>query len=181
MAKARSRGGRALVWLAVLIAGLIGMNAAAVQWGGGSWSPSLALDLEGGTQIVLEPQLADGVTSVTQEQLDQAVAIIRQRVDASGVSEAEITTQGGRNIVVALPGEPDAATMQRIQASAKMEFRAVLQSAAWVGMALYGLGSREDYAVGEALAYPVAAAVIWGILRLAAKPNAGPGAPPQAS
>ncbi|MFA4841402.1 MAG: protein translocase subunit SecD [Agrococcus sp.] len=129
MAKARARGGRALIWLVVLIAGLIGVNFSAVQWGGGSWTPSLALDLEGGTQIVLEPQVAEGA-SVTQEQLDQAVAIIRQRVDASGVSEAEITTQGGQNIVVALPGEPDAATMQRIQASAKMEFRPVLQSAA---------------------------------------------------
>ncbi|MCR8670646.1 protein translocase subunit SecD [Agrococcus sp. HG114] len=128
MAKARSKGARALIWLAVLIAGLIGVNFSAVQWGGGSWAPQLALDLEGGTQIVLEPVVAEGA-SVTQEQLDQAVAIIRQRVDASGVSEAEITTQGGRNIVVALPGEPDAATMQRIQASAKMEFRPVLQSA----------------------------------------------------
>ena len=90
--------------------------------------PGARADLEGGTQIVLEPVVAEGA-SVSQEQLDQAVAIIRQRVDASGVSEAEITTQGGRNIVVALPGEPDAATMQRIQASAKMEFRPVLASA----------------------------------------------------
>ncbi|MBO1768850.1 protein translocase subunit SecD [Agrococcus sp. TF02-05] len=128
MAKARSKGARALIWLVVLIAGLIGVNFGAVQWGGGSWAPQLALDLEGGTQIVLEPVVAEGA-SVSQEQLDQAVAIIRQRVDASGVSEAEITTQGGRNIVVALPGEPDAATMQRIQASAKMEFRPVLASA----------------------------------------------------
>ncbi|WP_306233842.1 protein translocase subunit SecD [Agrococcus beijingensis] len=129
MAKGRSKGARALVWLGVLIAGLIGVNFSAVQWGGGSWLPQLALDLEGGTQIVLEPVVAEGA-SVSQEQLDQAVAIIRQRVDASGVSEAEITTQGGRNVVVAIPGEPDAATMQRIQASAKMEFRPVLQSAA---------------------------------------------------
>ncbi len=129
MAKARSRGARALIWLVVLIAGLVGVNFSAVQWGGGAWTPQLALDLEGGTQIVLAPVVAEGA-QVTQEQLDQAVAIIRQRVDASGVSEAEITTQGGRNIVVAIPGEPDAATMQRIQASAKMEFRPVLQSAA---------------------------------------------------
>ena len=129
MAKARTRGARALVWLVVLIAGLIGVNFSAVQWAGGSWMPQLALDLEGGTQIVLEPRLAEGA-SISQEQLDQAVAIIRQRVDASGISETEITTQGGRNIVVALPGEPDSATMQRIQASAKMEFRPVLASAA---------------------------------------------------
>jgi len=128
VAKARARGGRALIWLAVLIAGLIGVNFSAVQWGDGAWTPQLALDLEGGTQIVLEPQVAEG-TSVTQEQLDQAVAIIRQRVDASGIAEPEITTQGGRNIVVALAGEPDQATLQRIQASAKMEFRPVLQSA----------------------------------------------------
>ncbi|WP_347757352.1 protein translocase subunit SecD [Agrococcus sp. ProA11] len=128
MAKARTRGARALIWLVVLIAGLIGVNFSAVQWAGGSWTPQLALDLEGGTQIVLEPRLAEG-DSISQEQLDQAVAIIRQRVDASGISETEITTQGGRNIVVALPGEPDAATMQRIQASAKMEFRPVLASA----------------------------------------------------
>lgn len=112
----------------MLVAGLIGVNFSAVQWGGGSWTPELALDLEGGTQIVLEPRLAEGA-SISQEQLDQAVAIIRQRVDASGISETEITTQGGRNIVVALPGEPDAQTMQRIQASAKMEFRPVLASA----------------------------------------------------
>lgn len=129
MAKARTRGARALVWLFVVIAGLTGANAAAVAWGGGSWAPQLALDLEGGTQIVLEPRLAEGA-SISQEQLDQAVSIIRQRVDASGIAETEITTQGGRNVVVALPGEPDAATMQRIQASAKMEFRPVLASAA---------------------------------------------------
>ncbi|WP_405216376.1 protein translocase subunit SecD [Agrococcus sp. Ld7] len=128
MAKARTRGARVLIWLAVLIAGLIGVNFAAVQFGGGAWTPQLALDLEGGTQIVLEPKLAEG-DSISQEQLDQAVAIIRQRVDASGISETEITTQGGRNIVVALPGEPDQATLQRIQASAKMEFRPVLAAA----------------------------------------------------
>ena len=131
MAQARTRGARALIWLFVLIVGLGAANWAAVatdEDGSSAWLPQLALDLEGGTQIVLEPRLAEGA-SVSQEQLDQAVAIIRQRVDASGVSEAEITTQGGRNIVVAIPGEPDAATKQRIQASAKMEFRPVLASA----------------------------------------------------
>jgi len=51
---------------------------------------------------------------------------------------------------------------------------------AWVGMALYGLGSREDYLLGEALAYPVAATVIWGILKLTVKPRPGPTAPPPA-
>lgn len=116
---------RAFVWLGVIFALLVGGNALSVVNEGGSWTPKLALDLQGGTQIILEPQLAEGQT-VSEEQLSQAVAIIRQRVDASGVAEAEVTTQGGRNIVVSIPGEPDQATLERIRSSAKLEFRPVL-------------------------------------------------------
>lgn len=116
---------KSLTWLLVLIAGLVGINAAGVIWGNGSWTPKLALDLEGGTQIVLSPKLESG-QSVNEEQLAQAVAIIRQRIDASGVSEAEINTQGNNNIVVSLPGQPDDATLERIKSSAKLDFRAVL-------------------------------------------------------
>ena len=64
--------------------------------------------------------------AVTTEQLDQAVSIIRQRVDASGVSEAQVVTQGDRNIIVSIPGVPDENTLALIKASAKLEFRAVL-------------------------------------------------------
>lgn len=116
---------RSLTWLGVIIVALFGINAAGVIWGEGSWTPKLALDLEGGTQIILEPSVADG-DSVSQEQLDQAVSIIRQRVDASGVSEAEINTQGGQNVVVAIPGELDEQTRARIESSAKLELRPVL-------------------------------------------------------
>ena len=120
---------RSLAWLAVLIAALIGINGAGVAWADWSWTPKLALDLEGGTQIILEPQLESG-QQVTGEQLTQAVSIIRQRVDASGVSEAEITTQGNQNVVVSIPGTPDKATLERIQSSAKLEFRPVLTTEA---------------------------------------------------
>lgn len=116
---------RSLVWLLVIIVALIAANGASVLFNNGQWTPKLALDLEGGTQIILSPQLASG-EQVDQEQLDQAVAIIRQRVDAGGVSESEINTQGGENIVVGIPGVPDPATIERIQSSAKLEFRPVL-------------------------------------------------------
>jgi preprotein translocase subunit SecD len=108
----------------VIIVGLFAVNAAGVIWGGGSWTPKLALDLEGGTQIILAPQLEDGQTA-SQEQLDQAVSIIRQRVDASGVAEAEINTEGS-NVVVRIPGELDDQTRARIESSAKLELRPVL-------------------------------------------------------
>nr|WP_218869011.1 protein translocase subunit SecD [Leifsonia psychrotolerans] len=98
-----------------------------VAFGGGAWAPKLALDLQGGTQIILAPKLASGQT-VSQEQLNQAVSIIRQRIDSSGVSEAEINTQGGQNIVVSIPGTPDAETINRIESSAKLEFRPVLEA-----------------------------------------------------
>ena len=115
---------RSLTWLGVIIVGLFAINAAGVIWGGGSWTPKLALDLEGGTQIILAPKVETG-ESVSQEQLDQAVSIIRQRVDASGVSEAEINTEGS-NVVVRIPGELDDQTRARIESSAKLELRAVL-------------------------------------------------------
>ena len=118
------KAARSLAWLGAIIGVLAAVVAGNVIWG--NWQPGfkLALDLQGGTQIILAPLVADE-SSVTPEQLDQAVAIIRQRVDATGVAEAEISTLGS-NIVVAIPGEPDQATLDRIQASAKLEFRAVL-------------------------------------------------------
>ena len=109
---------------------LFGINALGVYgFGKSSWAPELALDLQGGTQIVLSAETEDGAAP-TSEQLDQAAAIIRQRVDASGVAEADITTEGGQNIVVQIPGVADEATRDRIMSSAQLEFRAVLATTA---------------------------------------------------
>lgn len=118
------RASRSLIWLGVITLALFGILAGGVIWGNASWAPKLALDLEGGTQIILQPNVEEGET-VSAEQLNQAVSIIRQRVDASGVSEAEINTEGN-NVVVSIPGEADEETRNRIEASAKLEFRPVL-------------------------------------------------------
>ncbi|MCM3485595.1 protein translocase subunit SecD [Kocuria rosea] len=129
---ALSTARRSLIGLAVLLALLAGLLA----WGAGTdrtgWGPKLALDLEGGTQMILSPSLQgeDAGQEITAEQLDQAVEIIRQRVDGSGVAEAEIATQSGNNIVVSMPGVPSAQTRELIQTSAQMNFRPVLTTAA---------------------------------------------------
>lgn len=121
---------RALTALVSVTAVLFGINALGVYvFGKSSWLPELALDLQGGTQIILEAQSADGSTPST-EQMDQAVTIIRQRVDASGVGEAQITTQAGNQIVVQVPGEADEETRNRIEASAQLQLRAVLATSA---------------------------------------------------
>jgi preprotein translocase subunit SecD len=111
--------------LAIIVgfAGLIAVGSLTDE--NASFTPKLALDLQGGTQVILSPLLLDG-QDVTPEQLDQAVSIIRQRVDASGVSESQVITQGDRNIIVSIPGIPDDNTLALIKASAKLEFRAVL-------------------------------------------------------
>ncbi|MEF9874713.1 MAG: protein translocase subunit SecD [Glutamicibacter sp.] len=102
-----------------------GVLVAGAANGKTGWGPKLALDLEGGTEMILAPRV-QGDEAINQEQLDQAVEIIRQRVDGSGVTESEITTQSGRNVVVSMPGTPDQTTRDLIQASANMEFRPVL-------------------------------------------------------
>ena len=122
-----------LTWLGGLVVVLIGLiGLGTVTGAGASFVPKLALDLQGGTQIILAPQLADG-QKVTEEQLNQAVGIIRQRVDATGVSEASVKTQGSNNIIVEIPGTPDENTLKLIRSSAKLQFRPVIlasQSAA---------------------------------------------------
>lgn len=121
---------KSLIWLFVIIfglAGLIGFGSTIDE--NASFTPKLALDLQGGTQVILSPLLLDG-QAVTTEQLDQAVSIIRQRVDASGVSESQVTTQGDTNIIVSIPGIPDENTLALIKASAKLEFRPVLVTSA---------------------------------------------------
>ncbi|TQL42678.1 preprotein translocase subunit SecD [Leucobacter komagatae] len=119
---------RSLIFLLAIIVGLTGLITLGVYRSDATWTPKLALDLQGGTQILLAANQNDG-KAVTGEQLDQAVEILRQRVNASGVSEAEITTQGNNHISVAIPGKVDDATMQRIQASAALDFRGVLLEA----------------------------------------------------
>lgn len=121
----QSRARRTLTWLAAIIVGLGVILGIGVATNNTSGVPLLALDLEGGTQMVLSPETSTG-EAVTPEQMSQAVEIIRQRVDGSGVSEAEINTQGDNNVVVSMPGTPDEQTRELIQASANMEFRSVI-------------------------------------------------------
>ena len=125
----RSRGPlRTLSVLIVLVIGLYGLLAAVSTYGEAQRTPKLGLDLEGGTQLILQPKVI-GNQTISDGQILKAVDIIRQRVDGSGVAEAEVTTQGGRNIVVSLPGTPDPATIASLQKQSQLRFRAVLVEA----------------------------------------------------
>lgn len=128
---------RALTGLVVVILLGIALNFVGVLVAPGatfadkatSLLPKLGLDLEGGTQIILAAQTDSGATA-SQAQLDQSVAIIRQRATAGGSPDAQISTSSGGNIVVALPGRPSQATINSVRESARMDFRAVLATTA---------------------------------------------------
>src|SRR3954471_12870083 len=83
--------------------------------------PVLGLDLRGGVSVVLQPD-----RKVDGGQLNEAVNIIRNRVDALGVAEPDINTQGS-NIVISLPGvkDPDNA-LKLVGQTAELRFRPVL-------------------------------------------------------
>jgi SecD/SecF fusion protein len=92
----------------------------------------LGLDLQGGTSFLIRlvPPPSDNGTGrgITQEMQDQAVEVIRKRVDQFGVSEPVITKQGNDRILVQIPGLDSAqieTAREQIQRVAKLEFRLV--------------------------------------------------------
>ena len=85
--------------------------------------PQLGLDLQGGASVVLQPK-----ESVDSGVLDQAIEIIRNRVDALGVAEPEITRQGN-SILVELPGVKDQdRALSLVGQTAELRFRPTLQN-----------------------------------------------------
>jgi preprotein translocase subunit SecD len=86
------------------------------------YAPKLGLDLQGGASVTLQPK-----GKPSGQALDQAVSIIRSRVDALGVAEPEITRQGDA-IVVNLPGVKDQdRALSIVGKTAELRFRPVLQ------------------------------------------------------
>ncbi len=121
----RALARRALIGLTVLTVALGSLLGYSMIWDDGQATPKLGLDLKGGTQIILEPRTTAG-QQVGAEALSQARDIIVQRVDSGGVSGAEVTTQGDRNIVVSIPEIPTQAIRDAIAKSSQMQFRPVL-------------------------------------------------------
>ncbi|MBO0870707.1 MAG: protein translocase subunit SecD, partial [Micromonosporaceae bacterium] len=87
-------------YLLVLVIILIGLYALVFLTGNKSASPKLGLDLRGGTSMTLSAVNQAGGQAPTAERLNTARSIIANRVDASGVSEAEVVISGNKNIVV---------------------------------------------------------------------------------
>jgi preprotein translocase subunit SecD len=90
----------------------------------GEWKPKLGLDLQGGTRITLEALTTSG-QKPSPTALEEARGIIDQRVNGSGVAESEVSTQGGNNIVVEVPGPPRGDLVNTVKQTAQLRFRLV--------------------------------------------------------
>ena len=93
----------------------------------------LGLDLQGGTQFLLEMDMSRAQTNAGAMMnadfiAEQAVEVLRRRVDRFGVAEPVIAPAGGGRILVQLPGLSEADKQQakaQIQKAAFLEFRLV--------------------------------------------------------
>ncbi len=94
------------------------------------WPPqkkiALGLDIQGGTSFLI--RLVPGDKPITKGMLDQAVEVIRKRVDVFGVSEPIISPVGADRILVQIPGLDTAKIQEardQLSRVAKLEFRLV--------------------------------------------------------
>ncbi|MBT8192528.1 MAG: protein translocase subunit SecD, partial [Acidimicrobiia bacterium] len=106
----------------------------ALGWGGlaavyaTDTTPKLGLDLAGGTSVILKAP--DGTSS---ESLDQAVNVMRKRIEALGnVQEPVIQVAGSNNIIVQLPGVTDRErALEAIGSTGQLSFRPVANDGAF--------------------------------------------------
>ncbi len=90
-----------------------------------AWIPKLGLDLRGGTTVTLTAKNITGSGSVDPTSLEQARSIIEQRVNSLGVSESEVTTSGGNQIIVTAPNVQQDELVQMVGQTAQLYFRKV--------------------------------------------------------
>lgn len=104
-----------IVGLIVSFGGLGGVIAAGA-------SPKLGLDLEGGISVILQATGED----VQEDVLNETVNLIRDRIDALGVAEPEVSVAGNENVLIQLPGvEDEEAALELIGTTAQLTFRQV--------------------------------------------------------
>jgi preprotein translocase subunit SecD len=104
---------------------------AAVFFGGpdkmaDKFKPKLGLDLVGGTTLTLIATTQNG-KAPDGDALEQARQIIANRVDGLGVAEAQVVTEGDRNIVISLAGEKND-TIRQVGKPAQLRFRKVINT-----------------------------------------------------
>ncbi|WP_282702507.1 protein translocase subunit SecD [Streptomyces sp. CC219B] len=122
-ASAQSKPGRSLALILIAMVALTGG-----MFLSGDTTPRLGIDLAGGTSITLRAEAEPGQESaINKTNMDTAVSIMERRVNGLGVQEAEVQTQGDRNIIVNIPkGTNSKEAREQVGTTAKLYFRPVI-------------------------------------------------------
>ncbi|MEV5980549.1 protein translocase subunit SecD [Streptomyces sp. NPDC052114] len=120
---AQAKPGRALAFILIALVALTGG-----MFLSGHTTPRLGIDLAGGTSITLEAKNEPGQkNAINPTNMNTAVDIINNRVNGLGVSEAEVQTQGDRNIIVNIPkGTNEKQARDQVGTTAQLYFRPVI-------------------------------------------------------
>ncbi|MEU5776537.1 protein translocase subunit SecD [Streptomyces venezuelae] len=123
---APGKPGRSLVFILIALVALTGG-----MFLSGHTTPRLGIDLAGGTSITLEAKNEPGQkNAINPANMNTAVDIINNRVNGLGVSEAEVQTQGDKNIIVNIPkGSNEKQAREQVGTTAQLYFRPVITQA----------------------------------------------------
>jgi protein-export membrane protein SecD/preprotein translocase SecF subunit len=114
--KAPRRFVTSVVLVFLVVAGLV---AAIVVTGA---KPKLGLDLQGGLSVVLTAP-----KGTPSDKINEAVNILRNRIDRAGVGEPQISREGSSNILIEIPGVKDSvALLKLVGQTAQLQFRPVV-------------------------------------------------------
>jgi preprotein translocase subunit SecD len=117
----------------LIVLGLVSLLLFALTFFSGtsgmSWTerlePRLGIDLVGGTRVTLLATTSDGEPP-SEDSLERAREIVESRVNALGVEEAEVVSEGDNRIVVSVAGEGQDA-LRSVGEPAELRFRKVIQ------------------------------------------------------
>ncbi|HEX6752818.1 MAG TPA: protein translocase subunit SecD [Solirubrobacterales bacterium] len=93
------RMGRWNRFVLIFVAGLIAASVLVIN----STSTKLGLDLKGGVELIYQGTPTNQVESVSGEDIERSIEIIRERIDKFGVAEPEVSRIGEDGIAVSLP------------------------------------------------------------------------------
>ena len=112
-------GRRRNLFILLFVVGLVAASGAIIA----SKKTQLGLDLRGGVELIYQGRPTPQSPEVTGEAIDQSIDIIRQRIDAFGVSEPEISRLGTDQISVGLPDVKNASrAADQVGTTAQMYF-----------------------------------------------------------
>ena len=125
----KSRPGRALVTLLVLIVALLLSIVGKNLTSPGDWQHDfkvqLGLDLSSGTTVTLRAETPNGQSPTTAD-MATAISIMESRVNHAGFSGATVQQQGTNIITVSVPGKGSNDVVNLVGTTAQLRFRQVL-------------------------------------------------------